>query len=88
MLGVLIEAGSAVNGSFLREGLVDKVVLYYAESELGPEAMDFAEGVGSPYALQQRFTRLERASFPHGEGEDVRMSGYLRDPWASDNAAH
>jgi diaminohydroxyphosphoribosylaminopyrimidine deaminase/5-amino-6-(5-phosphoribosylamino)uracil reductase len=81
VLSVLVEAGTAVNGSFLRDGLVDKVVLYYAESELGSGAMDFAEGVGSPYVLQQRLSRPERMSFPHGEAEDARVSGYLRDPW-------
>ena len=32
---VLTEAGSALNGSLLRDQLVDKVVLYFAEQELG-----------------------------------------------------
>jgi diaminohydroxyphosphoribosylaminopyrimidine deaminase/5-amino-6-(5-phosphoribosylamino)uracil reductase len=82
LLSVLLEAGAAVNGSFLREGLVDKLLLYYAENELGPDGVEFAESVGSPYALQQRLARVERASFPHGDGEDVRVSGYVRDPWA------
>jgi diaminohydroxyphosphoribosylaminopyrimidine deaminase/5-amino-6-(5-phosphoribosylamino)uracil reductase len=80
--GVLVEAGSAVNGSFLREDLVDKVVLYFAESELGVDALPFAEGFVSPYVLQQRLVQVTRVALPHGDAEDVRISGYLRDPWS------
>ena len=78
---VLTEAGSALNGSLLRDQLVDKVVLYFAEQELGASAIPFAEGT-SPYLLQQRLSSVERAAFPNGAGEDVRVSGYLHDPWA------
>lgn len=78
---VLTEAGSAVNGSLLRDQLADKVVLYYAEQELGAEAQQFAEGT-SPYLVQQQLTGVERETFPNRSGEDVRISGYLHDPWA------
>ena len=78
---VLLEAGSALNGSLLRDGLVDKVVFYYAEQELGGEAIPFAEGT-SPYLVQEQLSGVERRVFPSGSGEDVRISGYLRDPWA------
>ena len=78
---VLTEAGSALNGSLLRDQLVDKVVLYFAEQELGASAIPFAEGT-SPYLLQQRLSSVERAAFPNGAGEDVCVSGYLHDPWA------
>jgi diaminohydroxyphosphoribosylaminopyrimidine deaminase/5-amino-6-(5-phosphoribosylamino)uracil reductase len=78
---VLVEAGSAVNGSFLRAGLVDKLVLYFAERELGLDAVDFAAGFGSPYELQQRLTSVTRAAFSNAGTEDVRISGYLHDPW-------
>jgi diaminohydroxyphosphoribosylaminopyrimidine deaminase/5-amino-6-(5-phosphoribosylamino)uracil reductase len=79
---VLVEGGSAINGSFLRANLVDKVVLYYSETELGGDAMPFAAGIASPYVIQQQLLRVERAAFPNGAGEDVRISGYLNDPWA------
>jgi diaminohydroxyphosphoribosylaminopyrimidine deaminase/5-amino-6-(5-phosphoribosylamino)uracil reductase len=84
-IGVLVEAGSAVNGAFLRADLVDRVVLYYAECELGLEAVPFAAGFASPYAVQERLTSVQRASFASdvmAGAEDVRVSGYLHDPWA------
>jgi diaminohydroxyphosphoribosylaminopyrimidine deaminase/5-amino-6-(5-phosphoribosylamino)uracil reductase len=55
-------------------------VLYIAESELGPDAISFAAGP-SPYLLQTQLTGLTRTTFPHGEGEDIKLTGYLHDPW-------
>ena len=86
ILSVLIEAGPALNGSLLRGKLVDKLVLYYAETELGLDALPFATGFYSPYALQQRLTQATCTSFPSNlapNAEDVRISGYLHDPWAN-----
>jgi diaminohydroxyphosphoribosylaminopyrimidine deaminase/5-amino-6-(5-phosphoribosylamino)uracil reductase len=83
VISVLIEAGSAINGSFLRADLVDKLVLYYAEQELGINAIPFAEDFASPYLLQQQMTQTTRSTFPNGDTEDVRITGYLHDPWAS-----
>lgn len=80
---VLLEGGAGVNGSFLAAGLVDRAVLYFAETELGRSAVPFATGAFSPYALQARLTSAERAGFANAAGEDVRISGYLRDPWAN-----
>jgi diaminohydroxyphosphoribosylaminopyrimidine deaminase/5-amino-6-(5-phosphoribosylamino)uracil reductase len=78
---VLAEAGSALNGSILRDQLADKVVLYFAEQELGQDAIPFAEGT-SPYLLQEQLSSVERETFPNEGAEDVRISGYLHDPWA------
>ena len=86
LLSVLIEAGSTLNGSLLRANLVDKLVLYYAESELGLDALPFAADFDSPYAVQQRLTQITRTSFPSDlalNAEDVRITGYLHDPWAT-----
>lgn len=82
---VVVEGGSEVNASFLNAGLVDRVVLYFSERELGSGAVPFATGAGSPYALMQQLSTVSREAFPHGEQsnmEDVRVSGYLHDPWA------
>ncbi len=82
---LLVEAGSALNSSLLRANLVDKLVLYYAETELGLDAIPFAADYGSPYTLQQQLTRTTRASFPSDlapNAEDIRITGYLHDPWA------
>ena len=81
LLSVLVEAGSTLNGSLLRAGLADKLVLYYAERELGLDALPFAVGFDSPYAVQQSLTSTSRATFPNHAAEDVRISGYLHDPW-------
>jgi diaminohydroxyphosphoribosylaminopyrimidine deaminase / 5-amino-6-(5-phosphoribosylamino)uracil reductase len=78
---VLTEAGSSLNGSLLRDHLADRVVLYFAERELGASAISFAENV-SPYVLQQELSSVERATFPNADAEDVRVSGYVHDPWA------
>ncbi len=86
ILSVLVEAGSALNGSLLRAGLIDKLVLYYAESELGLDALPFASNFDSPYALQQRLTQVTHAAFPSDlapNAEDVRITGYLHDPWSA-----
>jgi diaminohydroxyphosphoribosylaminopyrimidine deaminase/5-amino-6-(5-phosphoribosylamino)uracil reductase len=85
LLSILVEAGSALNGSLLRANLVDKLVLYYAERELGHGAVPFAADFDSPYALQQRLTQTTHATFPSDitpNTEDVRITGYLHDPWA------
>ncbi len=85
ILSVLVEAGSEVNASFLSADLVDRVVLYYSMIELGCDAVSFASGFGSSHTLQQRLTHADRVSFSTDlipNGEDVRISGYLHDPWA------
>jgi diaminohydroxyphosphoribosylaminopyrimidine deaminase/5-amino-6-(5-phosphoribosylamino)uracil reductase len=83
ILGLLVEAGATVNGSLLRADLVDKLVLYYAERELGLDAVPFATNYESPYVTQQRLTRTTRETFPNGDTEDIRITGYLHDPWAN-----
>jgi diaminohydroxyphosphoribosylaminopyrimidine deaminase/5-amino-6-(5-phosphoribosylamino)uracil reductase len=76
-LSVLLEAGSRLNGSFLRANLVDRVVLYFAEVELGAHAIPFATGGPSPFVLQQQLSRVETQTI----GADIRVSGLLHDPW-------
>ena len=78
---VITEAGSSLNASLLRDQLADKVVLYFSELELGVSAIPFAEGT-SPYLLQQQLSSVERTTFPNEAAEDVRISGYLHDPWS------
>lgn len=83
---VLVEGGSALNGSLLRAQLADKLVLYFAEAELGPDAIPFAQNGPSPFEVQQQLTSVDRMSFPHdasGRTEDIRISGYLHAPWAN-----
>ena len=79
LLSVLLEAGSALNGAFLRENLVDRVILYYAESELGPTAIPFAANSIGPFALEQSLLDVRRDPI----GADIRISGYLHHPWSA-----
>jgi diaminohydroxyphosphoribosylaminopyrimidine deaminase / 5-amino-6-(5-phosphoribosylamino)uracil reductase len=80
VLGLLLECGEQLNGAFLAQGLVDKVALFYAETELGEGSVPFAAGVGSPFLLEQSMRSISRQAF----GEDVCVEGYLRDPWTQD----
>jgi diaminohydroxyphosphoribosylaminopyrimidine deaminase / 5-amino-6-(5-phosphoribosylamino)uracil reductase len=77
ILSLLLECGSHLNGSFLSHNLVDKVVLIYADTELGDQAIPFAEGLASPYLLEQYLHRVSRTTY----GADACVTGYLHDPW-------
>jgi diaminohydroxyphosphoribosylaminopyrimidine deaminase/5-amino-6-(5-phosphoribosylamino)uracil reductase len=77
ILSLLLECGSHLNGEFLRQNLVDKAVLIYAETELGDQAIPFAQGLPSPYLVEQSLTRVTHATY----GPDACITGYLRDPW-------
>ena len=77
ILGLLLECGSHLNGSFLRQDLVDKAVLFYAESELGDQAIPFAQNFPSPYLFEQSLQRISRATL----GPDAVVTGYIHDPW-------
>jgi diaminohydroxyphosphoribosylaminopyrimidine deaminase/5-amino-6-(5-phosphoribosylamino)uracil reductase len=78
---VLLECGSELNAAFLKAGLVDRVVLYVSETELGEGSVPFARGFGSPYRLQEALMDVRRVEIPNGALVDVRIEGYLRDPW-------
>ncbi len=77
ILSVLLECGSHLNGAFIRQNLVDKAVLFYAEAKLGEDAIPFAQGIPSPRAIEQRLHHITRATY----GPDVGITGYLHDPW-------
>jgi diaminohydroxyphosphoribosylaminopyrimidine deaminase/5-amino-6-(5-phosphoribosylamino)uracil reductase len=77
ILSLLLECGSHLNGSFLRQNLADKAVLLYAETELGDQAIPFAQGFPSPYLLERFLHRITRTTY----GRDACITGYLRDPW-------
>ena len=77
VLSLLLECGSHLNGAFLQQNLVDKAVLLYAETELGDEAVPFAQGIASPYLFEQSLHRITRTTY----GPDACVTGYLHDPW-------
>lgn len=77
VLSLLLECGSHLNGAFLMQHQVDKVVLFYSETELGDHAIPFAAGLPSPFLLEQSLQRLIRTTF----GTDACVTGYLSNPW-------
>jgi diaminohydroxyphosphoribosylaminopyrimidine deaminase/5-amino-6-(5-phosphoribosylamino)uracil reductase len=77
ILSLLLECGSHLNGSFLRQNLVDKAILIYAETELGDQAIPFAQGIASPYLFERSLHRVTRTAL----GSDAFVTGYLHDPW-------
>ncbi len=77
ILSLLLECGTCLNGAFLTQGLVDKAILFYSETELGSQSLPFAEGTPSPYLFQQTLHRTTRATFD----TDACITGYLHDSW-------
>jgi diaminohydroxyphosphoribosylaminopyrimidine deaminase / 5-amino-6-(5-phosphoribosylamino)uracil reductase len=77
ILSLLLECGSHLNGGFLRQNLADKAILIYAETELGDQALPFAQGIASPYLFEQSLHRITRTTY----GPDAWIIGYLHDPW-------
>jgi diaminohydroxyphosphoribosylaminopyrimidine deaminase/5-amino-6-(5-phosphoribosylamino)uracil reductase len=77
ILSLLLECGSHLNGAFLARQLVNKAILFYAETELGDGAIPFAAGTPSPFLFEQSLSRITRTTF----GSDACVTGYLRSPW-------
>ena len=79
ILSLLLECGSHLNGAFIQQSLVDKAVLIYSETELGPGSMPFATGNAGSFALEEKMLAVSKRMV----GPDVRVSGLLHDPWAN-----
>ena len=87
MLSVLVESGPGLNGAFLQAGLVDKAVLFFSETELGEDAIPFADGGPSPFALIEQLRDIDRCDFVSDLSNGARqvdacVRGTLHDPWA------
>ena len=77
ILSLLLECGSNLNAAFLNQNLVDKAVLFHSETELGENAIPFAEGIASIQPVEQSLHRITSRTF----GLDTCVTGYLHDPW-------
>jgi diaminohydroxyphosphoribosylaminopyrimidine deaminase/5-amino-6-(5-phosphoribosylamino)uracil reductase len=77
ILSVLLEGGAALNGAALREGIVDKMILFFAPKILGSDAVPFAE---ASWRSMSAAPALHNISFRRF-GPDFCVSGYLRDPY-------
>jgi diaminohydroxyphosphoribosylaminopyrimidine deaminase/5-amino-6-(5-phosphoribosylamino)uracil reductase len=75
MMSLLVEGGSQVNGSFLDEGLIDKLLLFLAPKLMGdPQALGIFGGKGAcslEEAVSLREMKRRRI------GEDILLEGYL-----------
>ncbi len=76
---VLLETGSELNGAFLAQHLVDRLVLYRTDTTLGPAGLPFAKGLPSPDVLTPQLTHLTRDQL----GPDHVLTGLLHDPWST-----
>ena len=81
IVSLLLECGSNLNGSFLAQRLVDKVVLFCSETELGEAAMPFAAGFPSPFLFEQSLRRTTHTLFGPPDRPDSCLTGYLTNPW-------
>lgn len=71
---LFIEGGGTINAAFLEQGLIDKVVLYFAPKLIGgKEAPTFLEGAG--FDLMKDAVELTDGEFTK-IGKDFRFSGY------------
>jgi diaminohydroxyphosphoribosylaminopyrimidine deaminase/5-amino-6-(5-phosphoribosylamino)uracil reductase len=77
ILSLLLECGSQLNGAFLTQNLVDKVVLFQSPTKLGEHAVPFATTFGPPSRLEPSLSSISRQAF----GPDLCIAGYLRNPW-------
>ncbi len=75
MLSVLLEAGPGLNAAFLNAGLVDKAVLFFAETELGEGSIPFADAAHNPFDLIERLQNIDRCDFAHEAAGAPSSSG-------------
>jgi len=77
---LLVEGGAIVNWAFLRSGMVDKLMLFYAPKIFGPVgSVPWLDGNGG-YTLAGSL-KLSNLSL-HRYGDDFAVEGYLRDPYS------
>jgi diaminohydroxyphosphoribosylaminopyrimidine deaminase/5-amino-6-(5-phosphoribosylamino)uracil reductase len=70
---LLLEGGAEVHTAALNQGLVDKLVLFYAPSFLGGQAVPMLNSVeAAPPIYDYSLKRF---------GRDFALEAYLRDPW-------
>lgn len=78
MMSLLIEGGSEVNGSFLDQGLIDKIFLFLSPKLMGDyQAPGIFKGRGA--AMLEETLSLNQLSVKK-VGEDILVEGYLKKP--------
>jgi len=76
-MSLLVEGGSQINGSFLDEGLIDKIFLFLSPKLIGdPQALGIFGGHGVSSlkeAIPLNELKVRRI------GEDLLLEGYLQE---------
>jgi diaminohydroxyphosphoribosylaminopyrimidine deaminase/5-amino-6-(5-phosphoribosylamino)uracil reductase len=75
MTSVLLEGGAKVHTEALNQGLVDRLMLFYAPIFMGQQALSMLGQLNQLPPLE----RYELKQF----AEDFALEAYLRDPWTS-----
>lgn len=76
MMNLLVEGGSEVNGSFLDESLIDKILLFLSPKLIGdPQAPGIFGGKGVIH-LQEAIALYEMRS--KKVGEDIFIEAYVK----------
>jgi len=75
ILNLLIEAGAELNGAAIGEGIVDKMVLFYAPKIMGTGGVPLAQLPSKGFPKAPSLSRLTL----HGFGRDFAVEGYFRD---------
>jgi diaminohydroxyphosphoribosylaminopyrimidine deaminase/5-amino-6-(5-phosphoribosylamino)uracil reductase len=76
MMSILVEGGSQVNGSFLDEGLVDKLLLFLSPKLIGDCQAPGIFGGRGILTLQDAITLKEIST--RKMGEDILLEGYFK----------
>ncbi len=83
VLNLLLEAGAELNGAAIAEGIVDKIVLFYAPKIMGTGGVPLAALPSSGFLKAPALSRLTL----HGLGRDFAVEGYFRDVYGH-NGTH
>ncbi|MHB8412436.1 MAG: bifunctional diaminohydroxyphosphoribosylaminopyrimidine deaminase/5-amino-6-(5-phosphoribosylamino)uracil reductase RibD [Candidatus Acidiferrales bacterium] len=79
ILGVILEAGSALNGAMLEADLVDKMILFYAPKILGAATMPVARHRARPISKTAALQNITLRRF----GPDFAVEGYFHDVYGN-----
>ena len=72
---VLVESGGELSGALLRQGLIDRIILFYGAKLVGGEGRSPFGGIGvEKMSSAIRLREIEVRRF----GDDLMVSGYLR----------
>ncbi|MCS7281234.1 MAG: bifunctional diaminohydroxyphosphoribosylaminopyrimidine deaminase/5-amino-6-(5-phosphoribosylamino)uracil reductase RibD [Desulfobacterota bacterium] len=75
IMSVLVEGGAEINGSLLKEGLVDKFILFYSPIFIGgKEALPLIGGEGVEFLKNAYRARIDKVRMING---DICVEGYV-----------